>query len=256
MPKELKEHTILPNQFFTNSWKEIIMKGCLNSVIAVGICLVIVLPFIVGCQEDKLVSEERLKNQNAIEDDKHYSIGINHIKSGHFEEAIKPLKKYVSLRPNDAEAHCNLGFAYIDLGRYEQAIKPLTQAIHLKSDLAEAHCNVGIAYIGLGRLEEAIEATKRAITLKPDYAEAQGKLGLAYIMLGRCEEAIIPLKQAISLKPDYAGTHFGLGAAYAKLGNRESALEQYEILKKLDNKMAAVFLREFNKQSATLLTIH
>ncbi|GAG26895.1 unnamed protein product [marine sediment metagenome] len=66
-------------------------------------------------------------------------------------------------------------------------------------------------------------------------------------MLGHCEEAIVPLKQAISLKPDYAGAYFGLGAAYAKLGNREPALEQYEILKTLDKKMAAVFLREFNK---------
>ncbi|MEN6308075.1 MAG: tetratricopeptide repeat protein [Anaerohalosphaeraceae bacterium] len=222
------------------------MKNWYDQLPVAGLCLVIAVLLLTGCQEGNL-SKEHLKTPDTINAEKSHDLAIHYIKSARSDEAVVQLKN-ANERSGDAEAYCNLGFACIDLGRYQEAVAPLKKAISLKPGLAEAHCNLGIAYIGLDRLKEAKEALDYAISLKPDYAEAQAKLGLTYIMLGHCEQAVEPLKQAISLKPDDAGAHFGLGAAYAKLGNKGPALEQYEILKTLDAKMAAQFMREFQKQ--------
>jgi tetratricopeptide (TPR) repeat protein len=63
-------------------------------------------------------------------------------------------------------------------------------------------------------------------------------MGLTYGTLGRYQEAIEAFKKAISLKPDDANAHFGLGLSYLSIGNRGSALDEYKILKSLDEKMA------------------
>ena len=45
-------------------------------------------------------------------------------------------------------------------------------------------------------------------------------------------------KQAIQLQPDLALAHFGLGESYLLLGDKSSALEEYKILKTLDQNLA------------------
>jgi tetratricopeptide (TPR) repeat protein len=51
-------------------------------------------------------------------------------------------------------------------------------------------------------------------------------------------EAIEAYKQAIRIKPDYAEAHYRLGLVYLLIGNKSSALDQYKILKNLDNDSA------------------
>jgi len=63
-------------------------------------------------------------------------------------------------------------------------------------------------------------------------------LGAAYGKTGKYEDAIESYKQAIRNNPDDAMAHFGLGLAYFLLNDRGSALDQYEILKKLNTELA------------------
>ena len=49
---------------------------------------------------------------------------------------------------------------------------------------------------------------------------------------------VIGGKQAIRIDPDDAEVHIYLGLAYIWSKDRDSALEQYEILKKLDSELA------------------
>jgi lipoprotein NlpI len=51
-------------------------------------------------------------------------------------------------------------------------------------------------------------------------------------------EAIEACKQAIRIKPDFAEAHYFLGLGYLITKDRGSALEQYKILKNLDNNLA------------------
>ena len=45
-------------------------------------------------------------------------------------------------------------------------------------------------------------------------------------------------KEEVRENPDDANAHYNLGLAYFSLNDRDSALEQYEILKKLGPKLA------------------
>jgi tetratricopeptide (TPR) repeat protein len=63
-------------------------------------------------------------------------------------------------------------------------------------------------------------------------------LGVAYGRLGPYTEAIQAFKQVIRIKPDYADAHYGLGVAYLIIGDRGSALNEYKILKNLDNNLS------------------
>jgi lipoprotein NlpI len=58
---------------------------------------------------------------------------------------------------------------------------------------------------------------------------------------------VIGGKQAIRIDPDDAEVHIYLGLAYIWSKDRDSALEQYEILKKLDTEKANELFDEINK---------
>jgi hypothetical protein len=43
---------------------------------------------------------------------------------------------------------------------------------------------------------------------------------------------------AIRINPDFAPAHFAMGRAYLQQGDKAAALDQYKILRKLDNVLA------------------
>jgi Flp pilus assembly protein TadD len=60
---------------------------------------------------------------------------------------------------------------------------------------------------------------------------------------GRHETAIASYKEAIRLRPDNPDAQYGLGVAYLATGNDGLAMEEYERLKKLDQKKADFLLQ-------------
>ena len=56
--------------------------------------------------------------------------------------------------------------------------------------------------------------------------------------LGGYQDAVAAYQQAIRLKPDYADAYYNLGWTYVILSDRGSALEEYKILKTLDQNLA------------------
>jgi tetratricopeptide (TPR) repeat protein len=52
--------------------------------------------------------------------------------------------------------------------------------------------------------------------------------------MGEYENAMEAYQQAIRLKPDSVSAHLNLGMAYLRVGDKGSALEEFKILKKLD----------------------
>jgi tetratricopeptide (TPR) repeat protein len=168
----------------------------------------------------------------------HEGLGAAYWKLGSPTEAIEAIKQAIRIKPDYAEAHYSLGVAYDQLGRYTEAIEAFKQAIRIKPGYADAHCNLGVTYGKLGRYREAIEAIKQAIRVKPDDAEAHYNLGWTYTKLGRHTEAIEAFKQAIRINPGDAWAHYLLGVDYLITKDRGSALEQYKILKNLDNDLA------------------
>jgi hypothetical protein len=50
------------------------------------------------------------------------------------------------------------------------------------------------------------------------------------------------------LKPDYGEAHFNLAVAYVALKDRKGALDEYNLLKTLDPKLADDFFQRFLKR--------
>jgi tetratricopeptide (TPR) repeat protein len=158
--------------------------------------------------------------------------------AGDTQSGILACQKAIELKRDLAEAHSNLAWLYHRNGRYFEAIASCKEAIRLNPDFAQAHYNLGNNYSAMKRYEEAAGAYKQAIRLDFNYAEAHLNLGAAYNQMGRFEEAVASYKQAVRLKPLLPEVHLNLGMTYLKMGDRGSALEEFKILKDLNQDMA------------------
>ena len=176
-----------------------------------------------------------------------YSTGLSFLWMEDYKKALSYFEEAIKKNPRHAEAYFQIGYCNGKLGRYPEAIAACKQAIRIKPDDAEAHYNLGWVYGKLRRYTEEIEAYKQAIRIKPDYAEAHGGLGVAYVSLGRIHEAIEAFKQAIRIKPDYAAAHLCLGFTYLLVGDKGSALNEYKILKTLDDDLANELFNQIYK---------
>lgn len=116
---------------------------------------------------------------------------------------------------------------------------------------AEKYKQEGLAYRQKDQHDAAVASYKEAIRLKPDHLTAHLNLGITYDMMSRSALAISSFKEVIRLKPDNAWAHDVLGIAYLKAGNRGKVLEEYKILKELDQDKAKNSLIKFIRVNGT-----
>ena len=90
---------------------------------------------------------------------------------------------------------------------------------------------------------------QKAVALKPDWAQAHNNLGYAYGSSGKWKEAIAAHKRAAEIDPTYAAANFNLGYAYLKDKNKDGAMEQYNILRQKNKRLAdRLYVLIYNKQ--------
>ncbi len=173
-------------------------------------------------------------------------LGLAYGQAGQFQEAIHAFKQAIQVRSNFAEAYSNLGVAYGQLNRHQEASEAFKETIRLKPDSLQAHLNLGAAYVRLGRLPEAIKAFQGATRIKPDLVELHRFIGEAYARLGQPREAIPAFEEAVRIRPQDAEARFHLGVAYLAIGKRTLALEQYRMLRDLDEEKARQLIDRIN----------
>lgn len=78
---------------------------------------------------------------------------------------------------------------------------------------------------------------RQLIILNPENADAHSHLGDACFRLEKYEEAMVAYREAIRLNPKDSLGHYDLAKACLKVGKRDLALEQYQILKTLDEEL-------------------
>ncbi len=153
----------------------------------------------------------------------------------------------IRAHPESFEARIKLGGAYYKQGRFEEAIKTLNEARSLKPEDPIAPFLLGLVYAELGRLSEAIEAFKDVTRKAPNDPVSHFLLALGYAEAGRNAEAKEAFIQAIRLKPDFGEAHLGLGLVYLGLGDKGAALDEYRILKNMNQDLAAKLFSEIYK---------
>ena len=170
--------------------------------------------------------------------DAHNNLGNVHLNQGNLDAAITEYKEAIRINPELAVAHASIGVVFAQKGMFDDAISACRRAIEIDPNSEVAHRNLGVSYAMIGREQEAIESLKQAIRIKPDFVDAYNRLSGIYGKFGRFKEAIETSKQAISIKPDYAEAHMNLGMTYLSIRDSVSALQEYEILKNLNEDLA------------------
>jgi tetratricopeptide (TPR) repeat protein len=107
-----------------------------------------------------------------------------------------------------------------------------------EDSLAKLYFDQGVDLFKKEKYEEAIHSFFLCSLHTSDYSEAAYYAALCHILLDRYPSAITALKTAIKLNPRHADAHYMLGLAYIVVEDKASALDEYAILKRLDNAQA------------------
>ena len=108
---------------------------------------------------------------------------------------------------------------------------------HISSEAVKAF-NRGVAYHREKQWMNAIREYERAIELGGRFPEAFNNLAYAYRKIGQIDKAIELYKIAIALRPTFPQAHDYLARAYLAKGDRAAAMREYEIVRRLDQKLA------------------
>ena len=94
------------------------------------------------------------------------------------------------------------------------------------------------------RYEAAEQFYQEALKYNPKEARAYLGLGRLYAAQSRVPDSVAAFRKAIELKPKLAEAYFNLGMIYSAVGKKDSALEQYQVLQRLNGDLAKR-LKEF-----------
>ena len=142
--------------------------------------------------------------QQTVERDK----ALDYFKKGDYRKAVKTLKNYTKVAPND-----HLGFYYF-----------------------------GVACERLNDLKDAEKALEKSIEINSDFADSQFILSVVYFRRNKIDDAVRAGEKATMLGFKNADLYYVLGAAYFRRGENEKALENAEKALELDPKLASVYL--------------
>lgn len=102
----------------------------------------------------------------------HFILGDSLLNQQQPEQAVEPLRKSVSLRPDYPAAQAVLGRALMQLGQSKEAIPHLVAALPVDTD-GSLHFQLSRAYQETGQNEKAAEARKVYQTMQKSSAEAE-----------------------------------------------------------------------------------
>jgi protein O-GlcNAc transferase len=105
-------------------------------------------------------------------------------------------------RPSSAQISRELAIEAIQNGDYEEAIRELKKAISLKPDYPDLHNYLGIAYGNNGMIDDAVHEFEIALKINPYYIKARLNLALLYYENSRYEEAQVQLDEVLAVQPD------------------------------------------------------
>jgi len=108
---------------------------------------------------------------------------------------------------------------------------------------ARTYYDQGVDHFRKKQWTLAIQSYLQAVRIEPRFVEAWNYLGFCYRKVKDNQKALEAYRRAIDIRPDYKYAHEYIARLYLAMGNREMAVRHYEILRRLDAKMAAELLR-------------
>ena len=179
-------------------------------------------------------------------DSAYVEIGNIYSKGGKMDLAINNYNKALSINPKYAEALFGMGKIYRDaIKQYDTAIYYFNAAARF--DSANKEIFYGLAWIYNARKEHdlAIPFAIKSLEIDNTYKPAYGELGHAYRSTKKYAECIEQLKKNLAVSVvDVAYLYSGY--CYIELNNKEGAMQQYEALNKINEKMAGALKKKID----------
>jgi predicted O-linked N-acetylglucosamine transferase (SPINDLY family) len=153
-----------------------------------------------------------------------HMLGLCEYLGGHYEAAVRLLKRALLLDPRSASAQSDLGVALTAMQRHDEAVACFDKAIALKPGSFDACYNRASVLNQLRRFSEALAGFDMAIQINPQHADAWKNRSTALRMLCRFPDALASCDQAIEISPDDAGNWSNRAEILRMMGRHQDAL--------------------------------
>lgn len=187
---------------------------------------------------EAMASFKKAISLNKAFDSAYVEIGDLYVRTGRPDSGIIHYNKALSVNPKMIPALLSLGNVYRDVKpNYDSALSCYYAALKLDSFNKVTYYSIAWCYNAKADYEKAIPYAIKALEIDNNYKPAYGELGHAYRRTKKFTEAIEQFKKNIAVsKVDIP--YFYSGMCYIELKNKEAALQQYEELRKINEKMA------------------
>lgn len=175
-----------------------------------------------------------------------FYMGLSQSKVGRFQQAIDSYRLALRIKP-DADTFYNLGLCFLNLYQPDEELKAFQAAVALKPGFAKAHFEIGNVRAFRKEIVEAEQSYKLAIQSKPNYEDAYLALAALYEGQKRRAEEIGTLQEFLKSVPSSVQGHYRLALAFLATDDRPSALQEYVLLKGVDQAQAEQLYRQIYK---------
>jgi len=196
-----------------------------------------ILGVVKGIQNDKQEAIKLLKRAVSIDSGNnfvHFNLAKTLSEAGKEEESLPHHKKATQLAPQHAEAWLNYGRSLNNQGRFEEALSSYERALSVNPYYADAWSNYGATCNAMERYEDALSAYDKALAITPDHAESWSNSGVALHALGRDKAALGAYQKALSINPALPETWTNYAMLLKGLDQPEEALKAFDNVLRFD----------------------
>jgi tetratricopeptide (TPR) repeat protein len=178
-----------------------------------------------------------LKNASELspaEPSYHYTMGVGWLKHPpDLQEAEGSFRRFLALRPADAQGQLHLGYVLLKQKRHAEARELLERSLQTGAGTPEAFYYLGLIAQAQNEDARAIELFEKSIQLAPSFGHVHVALGSTYLKLKDYARAQSALETGAKLTPDDSKAHYNLAMLYARLKQPERAREEMLIVERL-----------------------
>jgi tetratricopeptide (TPR) repeat protein len=162
---------------------------------------------------------------------------------GRLNEAEAAFERAIAARPDHAEALYSYGLLLKQTNRPDRAASLFARAAVNDPTFAEAYVELGVVYAQLGRHADSAAACQRGLAVDPASEEALLCLGVARYHLGQYAGAQELFEAVLKTDLNNARARYGLGLSKLFQEDRNGAIQEYAVLKELDEELAGELYR-------------
>lgn len=143
-------------------------------------------------------------------------------RSGKSDDAIRPLKEWLEVNPEDTRALWSLGTAYQNAGQDKQAIVAYEKVLAIQPDNIVALNNLAWLY-SKDNNPKAVNLAETAYRVKPNDGGIQDTYGWVLVLDEQVDKGRRMLKQALDMLPDVPEVRYHYAVALMKSGEKDRA---------------------------------